>query len=72
VDAGTDLTFLKTGRGAVRVGDARVEVDVLLRGEWFLRVILEDFAKLLDAVLRCDGRRRGKGQVRVVFSKIYA
>ena len=64
VDAGTDLTFLKTGRGAVRVGDARVEVDVLLRSERLLPVVLEDGAKLGDSFLRSDGGKQEGSVVR--------
>ena len=68
VDDGTDLTFLKTGRGAVREGDARVEVDVLLRSERFLPAVLEDGAKLGDSFLRSVGGKQ-EGQW-FAFSKI--
>ena len=61
---GTDLTFLKTGRGAVREGDARVEVDVLLRCERFLPSILEDGAKLGDSFLRFVGGKQEGSAVR--------
>ena len=60
---------MKTGRGAVREGDARVEVDVLLRCERFLPSILEDGAKLGDSFLRFVGGRSRRGQ-RFAFSKI--
>ena len=41
------------------MGDARVEVDVLLRSERLLPVVLEDGAKLGDSFLRSDGGKAG-------------
>lgn len=46
------------------MGDARVEVDVLLRSERLLPVVLEDGAKLGDSFLRSDGGKQEGSVVR--------
>ena len=46
------------------MGDARVEVDVLLRCERFLPSILEDGAKLGDSFLRFVGGKQEGSAVR--------